>query len=62
MNKKPSSRAPDPATLGRNSDPFVDRDYPHFNKKKVVIGVMVALIVLSLVLLMLVWQGVAISP
>ncbi len=62
MNKKRTSRVPDPATLGRNATPLVDRDYPHFNKKKVVIGLVVTLIVLSLIFLLLVWQGATISP
>jgi hypothetical protein len=62
MNKKPSSRVPDLATLGPASTPLVDRDYPHFNKKKVVIGLVVTLIVLSLILLLLIWQSPVLSP
>ncbi len=56
MNKKRTSRVPDPATLGRNATPLVDRDYPHFNKKKVVFFVVAGLVVL-LALLWLLWPG-----
>ena len=57
MSKKPFSRIPDHDTLGRNALPLVDRDYPHFNKKKVVVWVVVALLVLLLVLAAVLWPA-----